>query len=232
MENQMTVLENNEVRFSDYLSSHPHLYDGVELTQGDIDYINNEFWEFTVKEATFQTHFIQMIRKHIAQYKNLKQIEFCEAVFNIATNQSLQHTISHVTDDFKSDRFGHNENTTTNDLHNDTTTDNKSADKQLPMKSAGTSFDTTVSWTTGASGIAENKGETHNTNSGTVGIDADDEAHLTSLNNHWNDNNITTEERNGQAVNLIRNIWNYVVEPKAMEWFCNKLSPCFILCFD
>ena len=58
-----------------------------------------------------------------------------------------------------------------------------------------------------------------------------DSRDLRDLANGKNDEYETLSINEGQAVDLIKNVWNYLVSPKAIDYLISNLEPCFILVF-
>lgn len=247
----LTIVPNKEIKFWEYLDKNPRLYDGIDLTGAEIEYINNEFWDYNVKPAEFENHFRQAIRRCITQYKNLKAIEFCDRIFDITTNESIRNIardVSTTNDGTKNNTRSEN-NTTTGSLTESGTDsntrtedlDSKTANKELPMNSYGDDFEDIVDWSKGASNISESKGDntvtdsgTNSRTQGTTGSEtiqrADQEA-LHNLETVKGKDKDKYKAINGQGVVLIKKIYDYILEPKALHYLVGNLQKCFILVY-
>lgn len=88
--------------------------------------------------------------------------------------------------------------------------------------------------TTGKEKVTDN-GSHSNDVSGTTSfsetITDQDSRDLRDLANGKNDEYETLSVNEGQAVELIKNVWNYLVSPKAIDYLISNLEPCFILVF-
>lgn len=125
--------------------------------------------------------------------------------------------------------------------------DTKQASRELPMLTTGSDFSDTVEWSNGASGINETQteGSSRTNSNGTATGDSSTTANnvrtlntaihkqdanaLKELATKKNTDKATIEAVNGQAVNLIRNIWQYLIEPKSIDYLIKELESCFIL---
>lgn len=125
----------------------------------------------------------------------------------------------------------------------------KNAEKQLPMQTTGTTFNEIIDWSKGGSGISENrvnnKNNTqtqNNTVSDTTGnatnirtldteISKNDIDKLIQLNDMLKHDTDNTSEVNGQAVDLIKKICDYLVMPKAIDYLTEQVKDCFILVY-
>ena len=123
----------------------------------------------------------------------------------------------------------------------------KQANRTLPMNIDSDNYDDLFSWDRGAGNISENRDETENSetsnnnSSGTstttsnttktynLDITNDDTNSLIELGNIKVNSNDKYEEVGQQAVKLIKNIWDYLVEPKAIDYLVDELKNCFIL---
>lgn len=121
------------------------------------------------------------------------------------------------------------------------------ANRQLPMNINSEGYEELFTWDKGASQISENRDETDNsetTNNSSTGsststtnltktynldISNDDTNTLKELGNIKVNTKDKYEEVGQQAVKLIKNIWDYLVEPKAIDYLVNELKNCFIL---
>lgn len=253
-----------EQLFADYVSWHPNMYDGVDLDKATIDYINNYFYEYKVDCNHFHRHFMNALRHATPIYNNLKAVELSEKVFDIITNKSVRKLASSAVEDLKENGTiaklrndtgtitdsgtiaqTASENTTANNRYNKDT-DNRAANRELPMKTSGSDFDDTVDWENGASNISENKieedstenisenvGSSANTTTGNTRtlattITNSDTNELTKLNNIDKNDKETIERITGQGVDLIKKIWNYLITPKAIDYIISELEESFI----
>lgn len=254
-----------EQLFAYYIGWHPKLYEGVDLDSATIDFINNHFYEYYVNPKDFDRHFLNILRKVTPIYNNLKAIEFNKRVFNITTDKFVRNitedTTNDITENGNGSRDTHNNGTIGDDFssernltENETSTgaenknsDNKNANRKLPMVSNGSSFDGLFGWGAGASDITETKDITGTNTTGSVATTTKDD--LKSTNIRGINTRIQTEDVNqlkrlgkialknkdkreevkGQAVNLIKNIWDYLILPKSIDYLCSELESAFIL---
>lgn len=223
----ITLIENKEMTFAEYLANHPHLYDGIDLTGAEIEKINRHFWEYTLKEKTFSHHFLEKLDNALERYHKMKSIEFIDDINKITTLKEITNIAGHIASNGSQTNIG-NSNTTNTIGARHSEIKNKDANKQLPMKSNGEDFDEIINWENGASNIEENHNET-DTRSATDGISSSDSRTLTNLATEWNTNDKTREVVRGQIANLIQNIWNYYSKPKAIQWLFQQLETSFIL---
>lgn len=129
----------------------------------------------------------------------------------------------------------------------DDNTKNKVADKQLPMQSlGGEEFEELFDWSKGASTInesendytrTENNSGSNSTNINTTtgnirtlatNISNEDTNELTKISNLKGNDKETIERIQGQGVDLIRKIWNYLITPKAIDYLISELEEAFI----
>lgn len=138
-------------------------------------------------------------------------------------------------------------NTANETTESDSQTNSKQAQRNLPMQSTGTHFDGLFEWGKGASNINENDDSgssnedrelTENTNRDTTSnytqtlgtqIAKNDINKLEELAKSNTTNKDKYKAVNRQAVLLIRNIWNYLIEPKSIDYLVSELEPCFSL---
>ena len=242
------------MRFSEYLSITPTLYDGVDLDKGTIDYLNNWFYDYSVYAADgkFERQYLNNLRRSVGIYNNLKSIELCDRIFDITTNQSIKDATVKTIDRLKSDRtLNKTGSNTTNDTGTTTTgntqkytpvTDVRTAVRNVPMNSKGT-FDEMFDWDElGATQVTEQKNNggtdvttndqtvTDNTQSKTV-LDTQDVEKLKQLNDIANKSKEYNSAVNGQVVGLVSNIWDYLVTPKAIDYLVDQVEPSFILVY-
>lgn len=225
----MTLVENKTIKFAEYLATHPHLYDGIDLTGAEIEKINRHFWDYKVKELDFSNHFLEAIDNALERYHKMKAIEFVEQISDITTNKEILKVAGHVASDGSSTSIGSADSTTTIGARH-SETDNKEANRQLPMNSAndGSDFDDLIDWSQGGSGIGESKSES-NTRQTEDSVTASDSRTLTNLANQWNTNDSERTVIGKQAVDCIYNIWLYLSQPKAIQWLFDQVEKCFIL---
>ena len=137
--------------------------------------------------------------------------------------------------------------TSRENVSSDSESNSRKADRQLPMQSNGDDFDDVVNWDRGASAIGENRDEsnssettnanttttnntiTNNTTTRRGNITKDDTQNLKELANRTLNNKNDYEAVNKQAVELIKKIWNYLVEPKSLDYITSELETCFSL---
>lgn len=226
----INLINNEPIPFYEYLSQHPDIWDNMDiLTDNEKAFINEEFWELQVKPVTFARHFRHEIDKYVDQYLALKSIQFNEKLSDLTTNEKLRTIInSEASNLSRTGNRTHSSQGTESEsvrVHGNT----KQADRALPMNSYGDDLDDIVDWSKGASTAGESQTDNTNTVTGSNNISGTDSQTLSDIGTRNANGTITDKEMNDQAVTCIRKIWDYLIEPKAMEWFINKLKPCFIL---
>lgn len=239
-----------EMIFAEFLGICPRLYDGVDLDKATIDYLNNTFYEYKLNPESFERRYLNNLRKATGIYNNLKSIELTDQIFDITTNTSFRDTTLKTINRLKSDRTLDRDGDTITDGTNNTKTSDssrftpntisKAASRVVPMNSKG-SFDELFEWEEhGATQVQEtrNSGGTDSTqNDGTTTaadhtkttIDQTDVEKLKSLNDIANTGREETSAINGQVVTLVKNIWDYLITPKAIDYLTDALEPSFIL---
>lgn len=224
------LINNDPIPFYQYLENNPHLYDNVSgLTDTEKAFLNQEFWDMQVKPQTFAREYLHKIDTYIDQYLELKSIQFSDKLSDLTTNEKLRTIINS-----EASNLQRNANTThsSNGTESESVTVNgntKQADRALPMNSYGEDLDEIVDWSKGASNAGESKTRSTNTVTGSNSISGTDAQTLSDIGTRNANGSITDKEMNDQAVTCIERIWNYLIQPKALEWLCNKLRPCFIL---
>lgn len=228
--NNLHLIDNDPIYFYEYLEKNPNLYDNVSgLTDTEKAFLNLEFWDLKVKPAQFSHHYLHEIDKYIDQYLALKEIQFADKLNELTTNERLRTIINAEASNLaRTSNRTHSSNGTDSEsvtVHGNT----KQADRVLPMNSEGEDLDDIVDWSKGASNAGESK--THNTNTvtGSNNVSGTDALTLSDIGSRNANGSITDKEMNDQAVTCIERIWNYLIQPKALEWLCNQLRPCFIL---
>lgn len=151
-----------------------------------------------------------------------------------------------------------NSNQSFNNKSNNTkATISKEADRNLPMVTTGQNFDQTVQWDAGASNIRQVNNNDTDVNIGSgasndstifrTNISQDDTNHLKSVDTLANNVNTTTKDSEigtgtlqddevteiigDQVSNIIKNIWDYLVSDKSIDYLTEHLKHCFILVY-
>ena len=110
---------NKREKYYDFLSDHPTLWDGVDLDQATIDYVNNFFFDYDVNPWKFERYFIQRLRHSVAIYNKLKSIELQDKIFDLTDNETVRHLTTKTTDQLNNEK---NSNKTINNTGDTTTT--------------------------------------------------------------------------------------------------------------
>lgn len=208
----------HEQPFLYFLGNHPYLFeefiDSGHLTQAEMYYIIDHFNDYTVDPRTFEREFKRALREALPRYNWMKSIELIEDVFDLVDDKFQRQIYS-----ARATSLAQNgsKNSSTNSTSN---ADTKEANRQEPMESTGATFDGTVSWSNGASNIAENKV------SGSANITQADTNALVS-NGTDNGNSTETYNHHGNPVEHIDKIWNYLLKPKAIEYLTSELQYAF-----
>lgn len=214
--------EGHEQNFLYFLGNHPTLYqEFIEpgfLTINEMNYINEHFFDYNVDARTFENEFKREMREYLPRYNMLKARELQDELFELYEDKYTRDIISN-----RATHLAQQGNRTSNGTTSNNN-DIKQADRQLAMKSTGTNFEGIVSWGNGASNIMENKV----TNSGTS-----NQTDNTSGISDGTDNGTTKEtyKREGDPIEHIDRLWNYIVKPKAINWLTAQLSTAFILSY-
>ena len=239
-----------EMPFINFLQYNQWLYENVDLNKNEIDYINNYFFDFNVNPTNFERKFHRVLSRAIPTYKLLKANELRDDIFKITNNDYVRHLTTKTLGSLTSDKTGNskqtsngtNNNTFTGKSTNTGTSENntQTANKTLPMSSDSSGFDSLFDWE-GASGVDEsnvngNTSDTTNTNNTTVDtntntINAETVDKLKNITNNDLDTWETMDNRNGNTVDIINNLWLYLIKPKAIDWLINELKKCFILVY-
>ena len=239
-----------EMPFINFLQYNQWLYEGVDLNKNEIDYINNYFFDFNVNPTNFERKFHRVISRALPTYKLLKAHEIQDDIFKITNNDYVRHLTTKTLGSLTSDKTGTNKQTqngSNNNTFTGKTTDtatsnnnNKTANKTLPMSSDSSGFDSLFDWE-GASGVQESdtntdSSDTTNTNNTTVDtstntINQETVDKLKNITNNDLDTWETMDNRNGNTVDIINNLWLYLIKPKAIDWLINELKKCFILVY-
>ena len=213
--------DSREQTFSFYLGNNPTLFQEFSqvLTHNEMQLIVEHFWNYTLDPREFEFNFKRAVREAMPHYLNMKAIEFKKDLFDVITNETVRHYIGKEITKLSSDRTGetHSGRAGTND--------NKTADKQLPMESQGTTYDGLFNWANGGSSINQGKQETSET------INASDKQFLRDNGNRDNDDFETFTETKGLMVDKINKIWQYLIKPKAIEYLFGELSVAFNLVY-
>lgn len=224
------LIDNDPIYFYEYLEKNPHLYDNVEgLTDTEKAFLNVEFWDLKVKPSTFSHHYLHNINKYIDQFLLLKEIQFSEKLSDLTTNEKLRTIINAEASNLSRTANTSHSSTGSESESHSVNGNTKQADRALPMNSSGEDLDDIVDWSKGASTAGESKTISTDTVTGSNSITGSDAQTISDIGTRNANGTITDKEMNDQAVDCIRRIWDYLTEPKAMEWLCNKLRPCFIL---
>ena len=216
---ERNIFETHEQDFSDFLSWNPNIYNGVNLTTADIDFINTHFARFKVEPETFELEFRQLLNQCVPRYNNMKAIELVDQVFDVTTNKTERKIIQDTTNELS------RRNETAVRSENSGNSDSKNAYKEAPMNTLGNSFEDTVKWDKGASNFSENKNTSSNT------VTQNDLQILKDLNEGNSESKDNYEGINEQYVILIKRIWNYLLAPKSTEYLIKALSQAFILVY-
>lgn len=213
--------DGHEQNFLYFLGNHPTLFQEVidqgQLTNAEMNYICQHFYDYNVDPRTFENDFKRELRELLPRYNMLKAWELRDEIFDFVIDGYTRAIVSQ-----RATSLAENGNNTRTG-NNSTTGDNKSANRELPMESTGRNFENTVDWSDGASNISENK----NTGSSTI-----NQSDINALTRNGTDNGNSHEyfTRNGDAEEIVDRVWNYVVKPKAINWLTAQLSTTFILC--
>lgn len=215
-------------KFNVYFANHQDLFHGLELTQGEIYYICNEIWDREVDHDEFHREFRQAIRRAWARYKMLKEIEFKRKIFELTTSNVVRKLTTDInrTLDRTNNNGGTRSHTGTDS--NSGSAGHKEANRQLGMNSSGTSFNAIVNWHNGASGIGESNDTNSNTTTYNDTITTNDTQILKDIGHDAGNDKETVKRIEGQAVDLIRKIWNYIVEPKAIDYLMSEIDKSLI----
>lgn len=216
-------------KFSEFLSWHPCLYDGVELDKATIDFLNNYFWDYSVKPQEFERKYLQALRRATGIYKNMKAIELVDQVFDITTNETVRQYTRQAVNELSQTGNVTSNSTSTNSQTVTDDSNTKTAQKTLPMNSEG-DFDELFEWD-GGSGISETRDEDESRTSGSGSINSTDTRNLLDLGNQDINDKETIKIVGDQAVKLVSNIWNYLLAPKAIDYLVNELEKCFVLVY-
>ena len=167
------------------------------------------------------------------------------AIDNIQENGTInknRHDSGTITDS-GSVKQNTSENQTNNKTINESN-DSRNATKQLPMKADG-NFDDLFNWA-GASNVNEIIDENENTENATMSntanamtytgntrtlatqITNEDTNALTKIQNAVGNDKETLETIGDQGVELIEKIWNYLIEPKSIDYLIGELEEAFI----
>lgn len=239
-----------EMPFINFLQYNQWLYEGLDLNKNEIDYINNYFFDFNVNPTNFERKFHRVLSRAIPTYKLLKAHEIQDDIFKITNSDYVRHLTTKTLGSLSSDRTGTNTQTSNTNGNSTLTgrvtdsangnTNAKSAAKTLPMSSDSDGFDSLFDWQ-GASGVNENDTNTEtssttNTNNTTVDtttntINAETVDKLKNITNNDLDTWETMDRRDGNTVDIINNLWLYLIKPKAIDWLINELKKCFILVY-
>lgn len=236
--------------FAEYLGINPTLYDGVQLDKATIDYLNNFFYEYKLNPYNFERRYLNNLRKSVGIYNNLKGIELSDKIFDITTNTSLRDTTLKTINRLKTDRSLDTDSTTTTDSTGERTDSNsnkftpngnsKVASRVVPMNSKG-DFTELFDWaehgatqvqetrTSGGSDVTTDDGSSKTSDNSKTVLDSTDIEKIKTLNDIANSGKEETSAINGQAVALVKNIWDYLITPKAIDYLTDALEPSFIL---
>lgn len=210
-----------EQLFNIFLSNHPNLYAGVDLTKAEIDFINNHFWNYYVEPQNFEIEFLQALRECVPRYNNMKINELRDDIFDVIKDETKRQYVDKVLE-----RVSNSKTTNTPRTERKVVTSNKNANRDLPMASDGNNFDDTVSWEDGASNISENKNiVTYQAPTGT-----DIQEIENSFNDHTKGNEKITR-RLDYVADIVDRINQYLLKPKSSEYLLKALAKAFILVY-
>lgn len=213
--------DGHEQNFLYFLGNHPTLFQDVinqgQLTIPEMNYIVQHFNDYKVDARTFENEFKRELKELLPRYNLLKAWELKDEVFDFVTDNWTREIVS-----ARATSLAQN-GTKTSTGNTSSTEDRKGANRDLPMETTGTTFEQTVDWGDGASGISENK----STGSQTIS-----QSDVNALSSNGTDNGNTKETyvRHGDPSVIIERVWNYIVKPKAINWLTSQLSTTFILC--
>lgn len=203
-----------------FLGNHKYLFrefDG-HITNAEINYIVEHFYDYTVDPRTFANEFKRALRETLPRYNILKSIELKDDIFELFDDKWTRDIISDRLQTIA-------ENGTKTSQRSDTSSDNtKNANRELPMASTGRDFENTVRWNDGASNISESK------TAGSSTISQNDVDNLQrAANESGNTKETYTRERT--PVDTVDRIWNYILKPKAIEYLTSELQYAFNLVY-
>ena len=242
--------DNKEIPFINFLQYNQWLYENVDLTKNEIDYINNYYYDYKVDPTNFERRFQRVLSRAIPTFKQLKSIELQDDIFKITNNSYVRKITTDTLNNLSSNGTNTNTTTNTNDGNikntgkaigsNKTTNNSQTANKTLPMSSDNSGFDSLFDWE-GASGVSEvNETDNNNTSNTTENTTIDTSkntinGNATNTLTNITNNNFNSEEKyeqtNGQVVGIVKNIWTYLVAPKAIDYLVGELEKCFILIY-
>lgn len=212
-----------EQNFLYFLGNHPHLFqeftESGYLTNAEMNYICEHFFDYNVDPLTFENEFKREMREALPRYNNMKAIELQEELFELVEDKYTRETYSARATSLAEN--GTNTRTGSNSNNND----NKSAIREEPMETTGSSsIDGLVSWGGGASRVAEDK---------TIGSSSINQSDINALTRNGTDNGNSTEtyKREGNPVDHINKIWQYLLKPKAINYLTSQLAAAFILTY-
>lgn len=247
-----TVMQSSEQPFYYFISTHPTLYDGLEIDTKTINLINDYFFEYNVNPLHFEHRFKNILKLELARYNNISKIELSNKILQIFTKRKSKKFIENilngnlkiqknVTEQVENKaEMGTSTTASISSSEDNTKTSNKQATKDLPFNSNGDDFDSIVDWSSGATAVneTENKNNstslnntnynTNNTNSLADSISKEDLNKLSEFDKKLLSNEEAETEIHGQAVDLINKIINYLYEPKAINYLIEKLKIAFI----
>lgn len=210
-----------EQLFNIFLSNHPNLYAGVDLTSAEIDFINNHFWSYNIEPQTFEQEFTQALRECVPKYNNMKMNELRDDVFSLVKDKTEREYFDKVLE-----RISDSKTTNTPRVERRVETVDKNAARELPMASNGDTFDDTVDWSDGASNISQNKNIV--TYQAPTGEDIQD-IHNTFTDHTQGKESI--EKRLDYVVDIVDKINNYLIKPKSSDYLIKAVAKAFILIY-
>ena len=220
------VYENHRIPqeqdFFYFLGNHPYLYEEFInsgfLTNAEMNYINEHFYDYNVDPIRFENDFKRAMREALPIYNLMKKKEVDDELFELFDDKYTREIYSKATSQLASN------GTNTKTGNNGNTETVKNANRQLPMESDGRTFDGIINWNNGASEIAQ----TASTGSQTIN-ETDINALTSSTNN--NGNSTETYTREGNPVEHLTRIWNYLLKPKSINWLTSQLAVAFELVY-
>ena len=214
--------DGHEQNFLYFLGNHPTLFqEFVEpgyLTNAEMNYICEHFFDYNVDARTFENEFKREMREHLPRYNIMKAEELKDEIFENIDEDYIRAIVSQRATSLAQNGNKTSTGTTSNNA------DNKAAHRELPMESTGYTFEQTVDWGDGASDINENK----STGSSTI-----NQSDIDALTRNGTDNGNSHEyfTKQGNPLEHVDRIWDYLVKPKAINWLTAQLSSAFILCY-
>ena len=239
-----------EQPFYNFLQYNQWLYENVDLTKTEIDYINNYFFDFNVNPANFERKFHRVLSRALPTYHQLKNMELQDDIYKYTNNSYTRTIVNKTLNNLSSNGSGTNTQTNTNNgnvkntgtqKNNGSSSQNtQTANKTLPMSVDDEGFDNLFNWS-GASNVNENNtngSSTDNTTTENTTIDTSSNTingnttnTLSNITNNDFNGTENYEQTNGLIVDIVKNIWAYLISKKAIDYLIEELKQCFILIY-